>query len=963
VFDHNQPNFADRHIGPDADAVATMLKTIGVGSLDELADKALPAGILDALSDDGVAPGLDQLLPAASEHEALAELRAMADSNTVAVSMIGQGYFDTLTPPVLRRNILENPAWYTAYTPYQPEISQGRLEALLNFQTMVADLTGLEVANASMLDEGTAAAEAMTLMHRAVRGPSSRLAVDTDVYRQTAAILTTRAEPLGIEIVTADLRAGLPDGDFFGVITQLPGASGAVVDWTELVAAAHERGALVAVGADLLALTLIAPPGDIGADVAFGSTQRFGVPMGFGGPHAGYLAVHAKHARQLPGRLVGVSVDADGSPAFRLALQTREQHIRRDKATSNICTAQVLLAVIAAMYASYHGADGLAGIARRVHRHAEMIAGALGDALVHAKFFDTVLASVPGRADDVIAAAKAKGVNLWRVDADHVSVSCDEATTEEHVATVIEAFGAGRPATSGLGAGRPATSGLGVASAEPLRADIATRTSEFLSHPAFTHYRTETEMMRYLRSLADKDIALDRSMIPLGSCTMKLNAAAEMEPITWPEFSRQHPFSPASDTPGLRKLIADLETWLTAITGYDAVSLQPNAGSQGEYAGLLAIQAYHAERGQPDRDVCLIPSSAHGTNAASAALAGMRVVVVACRANGDVDLDDLRAKVTEHADRLSALMITYPSTHGVYEHDIADICAAVHDVGGQVYVDGANLNALVGLARPGRFGGDVSHLNLHKTFCIPHGGGGPGVGPVAVREHLAAYLPGHPLAEELPEKYTVSSAPYGSASILPITWAYIRMMGAGGLRAASLTAIASANYIARRLDEYYPVLYTGENGMVAHECILDLRGITKGTGVTVDDVAKRLADYGFHAPTMSFPVAGTLMVEPTESESLAEVDAFCDAMIAIRGEIDKVAARLWPIDDNPLRGAPHTAECLLVADWDHPYTREQAAYPLGKGFRPKVWPPVRRIDGAYGDRNLVCSCPPVEAFA
>jgi len=963
VFDHNQPNFADRHIGPDADAVATMLKTIGVGSLDELADKALPAGILDALSDDGVAPGLDQLLPAASEHEALAELRAMADSNTVAVSMIGQGYFDTLTPPVLRRNILENPAWYTAYTPYQPEISQGRLEALLNFQTMVADLTGLEVANASMLDEGTAAAEAMTLMHRAVRGPSSRLAVDTDVYRQTAAILTTRAEPLGIEIVTADLRAGLPDGDFFGVITQLPGASGAVVDWTELVAAAHERGALVAVGADLLALTLIAPPGDIGADVAFGSTQRFGVPMGFGGPHAGYLAVHAKHARQLPGRLVGVSVDADGSPAFRLALQTREQHIRRDKATSNICTAQVLLAVIAAMYASYHGADGLAGIARRVHRHAEMIAGALGDALVHAKFFDTVLASVPGRADDVIAAAKAKGVNLWRVDADHVSVSCDEATTEEHVATVIEAFGAGRPATSGLGAGRPATSGLGVASAEPLRADIATRTSEFLSHPAFTHYRTETEMMRYLRSLADKDIALDRSMIPLGSCTMKLNAAAEMEPITWPEFSRQHPFSPASDTPGLRKLIADLETWLTAITGYDAVSLQPNAGSQGEYAGLLAIQAYHAERGQPDRDVCLIPSSAHGTNAASAALAGMRVVVVACRANGDVDLDDLRAKVTEHADRLSALMITYPSTHGVYEHDIADICAAVHDVGGQVYVDGANLNALVGLARPGRFGGDVSHLNLHKTFCIPHGGGGPGVGPVAVREHLAAYLPGHPLAEELQEKYTVSSAPYGSASILPITWAYIRMMGAGGLRAASLTAIASANYIARRLDEYYPVLYTGENGMVAHECILDLRGITKDTGVTVDDVAKRLADYGFHAPTMSFPVAGTLMVEPTESESLAEVDAFCDAMIAIRGEIDKVAARLWPIDDNPLRGAPHTAECLLVADWDHPYTREQAAYPLGKGFRPKVWPPVRRIDGAYGDRNLVCSCPPVEAFA
>ncbi|MBE1548295.1 glycine dehydrogenase [Mycobacterium sp. OAS707] len=943
MFDHYQPNFADRHIGPDADAVTTMLKTIGVGSLDELADKALPAGILDALSADGVAPGLDQLLPAASEHEALAELREMADSNTVAVSMIGQGYFDTLTPPVLRRNILENPAWYTAYTPYQPEISQGRLEALLNFQTMVADLTGLEVANASMLDEGTAAAEAMTLMHRAVRGPSNRLVIDADVYSQTAAIVATRAEPLGIEIVTADLRAGLPDGDFFGVIAQLPGSSGEVVDWAELVAAAHERGALVAIGADLLALTLIVSPGDIGADVAFGTTQRFGVPMGFGGPHAGYLAVHAKHARQLPGRLVGVSVDADGSPAFRLALQTREQHIRRDKATSNICTAQVLLAVIASMYASYHGADGLTGIARRVHARAEAIAGALGEALVHGKFFDTVLAKVPGRADEVVAAAKVNGINLWRVDADHVSVSCDEATTDEHVARVIEAFG--------------------LAPAQPLRADIATRTSEFLTHPAFTQYRTETEMMRYLRSLADKDIALDRSMIPLGSCTMKLNAAAEMEPITWPEFSRQHPFAPASDTPGLRKLISDLESWLTAITGYDAVSLQPNAGSQGEYAGLLAIQAYHAERGQPDRDVCLIPSSAHGTNAASAALVGMRVVVVACRANGDVDLDDLRAKVTEHADRLSALMITYPSTHGVYEHDIAEICAAVHDVGGQVYVDGANLNALVGLARPGRFGGDVSHLNLHKTFCIPHGGGGPGVGPVAVREHLAKYLPGHPLAEELPEKYTVSSAPYGSASILPITWAYIRMMGAGGLRAASLTAIASANYIARRLDDYYPVLYTGENGMVAHECILDLRGITKDTGVTVDDVAKRLADYGFHAPTMSFPVAGTLMVEPTESESLAEVDAFCDAMIAIRGEIDKVGAGTWTVDDNPLRGAPHTAECLLVADWDHPYTREQAAYPLGKGFRPKVWPPVRRIDGAYGDRNLVCSCPPVEAFA
>ncbi len=950
MFSHDQPNFADRHIGPDSDAVATMLKTIGVGSLDELADKALPAGILDALSADGIAPGLDRLPQAATEEQALAEVRALADANTVATSMIGQGYYDTLTPPVLRRNIVENPAWYTAYTPYQPEISQGRLEALLNFQTMVADLTGLEVANASMLDEGTAAAEAMTMMHRAARGKSNRLAVDGDMFAQTAAIIATRAEPLGIEIVTADLRKGLPDGEFFGVIAQLPGAGGEVVDWTELVAQAHERGALVAIGADLLALTLITPPGEIGADVAFGSTQRFGVPMGFGGPHAGYLAVHANHARQLPGRLVGVSVDADGSPAYRLSLQTREQHIRRDKATSNICTAQVLLAVLAAMYASYHGADGLTGIARRVHGHARTLAAGLSGAgvdVVHDRFFDTVLARVPGRAAQIRDEAKAHGINVWLADDDHISASCDEATTPAHIDGVLAAFGAAT-ATSNNAAAGP---------------DIATRTSQFLTHPAFTRYRTETEMMRYLRSLADKDIALDRSMIPLGSCTMKLNAAAEMEPITWPEFARQHPFAPHSDAPGLRKLIADLESWLTGLTGYDAVSLQPNAGSQGEYAGLLAIQAYHRGRGQPDRDVCLIPSSAHGTNAASAALTGMRVVVVACRANGDVDLDDLRAKVAEHADRLSALMITYPSTHGVFEHDIADICAAVHDVGGQVYVDGANLNALVGLARPGKFGGDVSHLNLHKTFCIPHGGGGPGVGPVAVRAHLQPYLPGHPLADELPDAHTVSSAPYGSASILPITWAYIRMMGAEGLRAASLTAIASANYIARRLDEYYPVLYTGENGMVAHECILDLRGITKATGVTVDDVAKRLADYGFHAPTMSFPVAGTLMVEPTESESLTEVDAFCDAMIAIRAEIDQVGTGAWPADDNPLRGAPHTAESLLVDDWSHPYSREQAAYPMGKNFRPKVWPPVRRIDGAYGDRNLMCSCPPVEAFA
>ena len=953
-----QSGFAARHIGLDAASLDHMLAVIGVGSLDDLAAKALPAGILDAVGPEGAAPGLESLPAPAGEHQALAELREMAEANTIAVSMIGQGYYDTLTPPVLLRNILENPAWYTAYTPYQPEISQGRLEAILNFQTMVSDLTGLDIANASMLDEATAAAEAMTLMHRAVKGSGHRLAVDVDVFGQTAAVLATRAEPMGIEIVTADLRNGLPDGEFFGVIAQVPGASGRITDWSGLVREAHERGALVALGADLLACTLITPPGEVGADVAFGSAQRFGVPMGFGGPHAGYLAAHTSHARQLPGRLVGVSVDADGSPAYRLSLQTREQHIRRDKATSNICTAQVLLAVMAGMYASYHGAEGLTAIARQVHGHARAVAAGLragGHEVVHDSFFDTVLVRVPGRATATAEAARQRGVNIWRVDDDHVSVSCDEATTDAHVQKVLEAFGAAPAATWDIGAGRSDTEFDGP--------PIATRTTGFLDHPAFTSYRTETAMMRYLRTLADKDLALDRTMIPLGSCTMKLNAAAEMEAITWPEFGRQHPFAPADDARGLRRLIADLTEWLTGVTGYDAISFQPNAGSQGEYAGLLAIRDYHTARGEAHRDVCLIPSSAHGTNAASAAMVGMRVVVVGCRENGDVDLDELRTRIAEHADRLAALMITYPSTHGVYEHDIADICAAVHDAGGQVYVDGANLNALVGLARPGKFGGDVSHLNLHKTFCIPHGGGGPGVGPVAVRAHLAPYLPGHPMAPELPHGHPVSAAPYGSASILPITWAYIRMMGAAGLRSATLAAIASANYIARRLDEYYPVLYTGENGMVAHECILDLRGITKATGVTVDDVAKRLADYGFHAPTMSFPVAGTLMVEPTVSEGLAEVDAFCEAMIAIRAEIDKVGSGQWPAEDNPLRNAPHTAACLLVEQWTHPYSREQAAYPLGAQFRPKVWPAVRRIDGAYGDRNLVCSCPPVEAFA
>ena len=943
--------FVARHLGPDADGLARILDTIGVGSLDELAERAVPSVILDEVGSEGRAAGIDALPEPLSEADTLAALRALADRNTVAVSMIGQGYYDTLTPPVLIRNIIESPAWYTGYTPYQPEISQGRLEALLNFQTMVSDLTGMDMANASMLDEGTAAAEAMTMLRRANRSSKSpRFAVDVDIFPQTAAILATRAEPLGIELVTANLvDDGLPDGEFFGALVQTPGASGRVADVAPLIEQCHERGVMVTAGVDLLAATVHTPAGEKGADACFGTTQRFGVPMGFGGPHAGFLACRSAHARNLPGRLVGVSTDEDGRVAYRLALQTREQHIRREKATSNICTAQVLLAVLAAMYASYHGAEGLTAIARRVHAHAAALADGLraaGVELLHDVFFDTVRARVPGRADEVLTAAAARGVNLWKVDDDTVSVSCDEATTAEHVGIVLDAFGADAARTE--------------ITVDPTHGD---RTSEFLQHEAFVRYRTETAMLRYLRALSDKDMALDRTMIPLGSCTMKLNATAEMEPITWPEFNRLHPFAPAEQTAGIRELIGDVERWLVDITGYAAVSLQPNAGSQGEYAGLLAIREYHRSRGDDDRTVCLIPSSAHGTNAASAVMAGMKVVVVACRENGDVDVDDLRAKVDKHGAELAAIMITYPSTHGVYEHDIEDICAIVHDAGGQVYIDGANLNALVGVARPGRFGGDVSHLNLHKTFCIPHGGGGPGVGPVAVAEHLREFLPGHPHEAGLGSGGAVSAAGFGSASILPITWAYIRMMGADGLRRATLTAIANANYLARRIGEHFPVLYSGEGGWVAHECILDLRPLIDSVGISIDDVAKRLADYGFHAPTMSFPVPNTLMVEPTESEDLAELDAFCEAMAAIRAEVDRVAAGEWTVEDNPLRGAPHTAESVSADEWDHAYPRSVAGYPLGSAWRPKVWPAVRRIDGAYGDRNLVCSCPPLEAFA
>ncbi|MBC7294785.1 MAG: aminomethyl-transferring glycine dehydrogenase [Dietzia sp.] len=949
--------FVARHLGPDADGLAHILRTIGVDSLDELAERAFPSVILDEVGPDGRAAGIDALPEPLSESDTLAALRVLADRNEVAVSMIGQGYYDTLTPAVIRRNVVESPAWYTGYTPYQPEISQGRLEALLNFQTMVADLTGMDMAGASMLDEGTAAAEAMTMLRRANRSSKSpRFAVDTDVFGQTAAILATRAEPLGIEIVTANLiDDGLPEGDFFGALVQTPGASGRVADVAGLIDQCHDRGVLVAAGVDLLAATVLTPAGDKGADACFGSSQRFGVPMGFGGPHAGFLSCRTAHARNLPGRLVGVSTDADGRTAYRLALQTREQHIRRDKATSNICTAQVLLAVVAAMYASYHGAEGLEAIARRVHAHAAVLADGLvaaGVQVIHADFFDTVLARVPGRASEVLAAAAERGVNLWRVDDDHVSVSCDEATTGDHLALVLEAFG-GDVADI-------ADAGQLEILVDPAYGD---RTSRFLQHEAFVRYRTETAMLRYLRALADKDLALDRTMIPLGSCTMKLNATTEMEPITWPEFAGLHPFAPVEQTRGIRRLVADVEQWLVDITGYAAVSLQPNAGSQGEYAGLLAIRQYHRSRGDEDRRVCLIPSSAHGTNAASAVMAGMKVVVVGCRPNGDVDVDDLREKVGRHAAELSAIMITYPSTHGVYEHDIEEICAIVHDAGGQVYIDGANLNALVGVARPGRFGGDVSHLNLHKTFCIPHGGGGPGVGPVAVAEHLREFLPGHPYEEGLGSGAVVSAAAFGSASILPITWAYVRMMGADGLRRATLTAIASANYLARRIGPDFPVLYSGDGGWVAHECILDLRPLIDSVGISIDDVAKRLADYGFHAPTMSFPVPNTLMVEPTESEDLAELDAFCDAMAAIRAEIDRVASGEWTVEDNPLRGAPHTAESVSADEWEHAYPRSLAGYPLGSEWRPKVWPAVRRIDGAYGDRNLVCSCPPLDAFA
>ncbi|REK70078.1 glycine dehydrogenase (aminomethyl-transferring) [Aeromicrobium endophyticum] len=937
-------DFASRHIGPTAADQDAMVRRVGYQSLDELMAAAVPSGIRSTSALD---------LPSArTETEALATLRDLAGRNTPGVAMIGLGYHPTVTPAVVRRNVLEDPSWYTAYTPYQPEISQGRLEALLNFQTMISDLTGLPTANSSLLDEGTAVAEAMTLIRRATKGKDALpIVIDSGLLPQTLAVTHTRAEALGIELLEADLAHGVPDVEAAGVIVAYPRADGHIVDPRPAIEAAHTTGGLAVVVADPLALVLLASPGSLGADVVVGSSQRFGVPMFYGGPHAGFMAVRAGLERHLPGRLVGVSVDSAGRPAYRLALQTREQHIRREKATSNICTAQVLLAVAASMYAVYHGPDGLRTIAADVHRKAVALAAGLrgaGIELASESFFDTLVATVPGRALDIVSKAREIGIHLRLVDADHVGVSTNEATTVEHVEAVLGAFDAAGPDWT--------------ADDTSLPADLL-RTDDILTHPVFHEHHSETQMLRYLKKLSDRDYALDRGMIPLGSCTMKLNATAEMEPISWPGFADLHPFVPADDAAGMIELVETLEGWLAEVTGYAGVSIQPNAGSQGEFAGLLAIRAYHRSRGDDHRTVCLIPSSAHGTNAASAVMAGMRVAIVKSTDQGEVDLDDLRAQCEAHADDLAAIMVTYPSTHGVYEHGITELCDIVHAHGGQVYVDGANLNALLGHAQPGVFGGDVSHLNLHKTFCIPHGGGGPGVGPVAVAEHLVPFLPTHPLHPVAGKREgvgAISAAPYGSAGILPIPFAYVAMMGAEGLTDATSVAVLSANYIAKRLEGAFPVLYSGDHDLVAHECILDLRPLTKAAGLSIDDIAKRLIDYGFHAPTMSFPVPGTLMVEPTESEDLAELDRFCDAMLAIRSEIDQVIAGQWPEGDNPLVHAPHTMRTLL--DWQHAYDISTGAFPAGT-TDDKYWPPVGRIDQAYGDRHLACSCPPLEAFA
>ncbi|EFI52079.1 aminomethyl-transferring glycine dehydrogenase [Afipia sp. 1NLS2] len=939
----NEPatTFARRHIGPSPRDIDAMLKTIGASSLDALMDETLPANIR-------LNRPLD-LPPALSEADALAHMRELAGQNRVFTSLIGQGYYGTQLPTVILRNILENPAWYTAYTPYQPEISQGRLEALFNFQTMICDLTGLDVANASLLDEATAAAEAMALAERSSTTKNRAFFVDHNVLPQTLAVLRTRAEPLGWTLIVGDPAHDLEGADVFGALLQYPGMDGAIRDLRPAIAALHAKGGIAIVAADILALTLLASPGELGADIAIGSTQRFGVPMGYGGPHAAYMAAKDALKRALPGRLVGLSVDSRGQPAYRLALQTREQHIRREKATSNICTAQVLLAIISSMYAVYHGPEGLIDIARTVHRRAATLAGGLrqlGFTLASDTFFDTVTVKAEGaQRAEILSLAKAERLNL-RIGKNEIGIALDETTTPAIVEAVWRAFGGA----------------LDYAQVERETHDALPsallRTAPFLTHPVFHAYRSETELLRYMRKLSDRDLALDRAMIPLGSCTMKLNATTEMIPLTWSEFGNVHPFAPKEQAAGYHALFARLETWLAEITGYDAVSLQPNSGAQGEYAGLLAIRAYHVSRNEPQRDVCLIPASAHGTNPASASMAGMKVVVVACDTHGNVDVADLRKKAEAHADTLAAIMITYPSTHGVFEEAIREICDIVHAHGGQVYLDGANLNAQVGLARPGDYGADVSHLNLHKTFCIPHGGGGPGMGPIGVKKHLAPFLPPVSL-----ETGAVSAAPYGSASILTISYLYILMMGADGLRRATEVAILNANYIAKRLDAHFPVLYRNHNDRVAHECIIDPRPLKAACGVTVDDIAKRLIDYGFHAPTMSFPVPGTLMIEPTESESKAELDRFCEAMIAIRREIAEVEDGKFPIDASPLRYAPHTVHDIADDNWQRPYSRVQGCFPDGSPQQDKYWSPVGRVDNVYGDRNLVCSCPPISNYA
>jgi glycine dehydrogenase len=941
--------FVARHIGPNAAEEAAMLATLGYATRSDLIKNIVPAAIVraDALP-------LGEFTTAKSEAEALATLKAIAGKNILKKNFIGQGYYGTHTPSVILRNILENPAWYTAYTPYQPEISQGRLEAIINFQQMICDMTGMAIANASMLDEGTAAAEAMTLLMRMSKSKSTIFYVAADVLPQTREVIATRAAPLGIEV-----RTGLGEaGDGFGVLLQYPGVNGNVPDYRNLVADLHAKGTLVVVATDLLALTLLAAPGEWGADVVVGNSQRFGVPLGFGGPHAGFLATRDEFKRSMPGRLVGITIDAQGKSAYRLALQTREQHIRREKATSNICTAQVLLAVMASMYAVYHGPAGLKRIAHRVHRLTSILAAGLKQLdikVINGSWFDTLTISVKD-ATQVHALAYEQGLNLRHIDTSTVGISLDETSTREDIAALWHVFSDGKAL--------PTVDALDAEIAGALPGELL-RQTDFLTHPTFNRYHSETEMMRYLRGLADKDLALDRTMIPLGSCTMKLNAASEMMPVTWPELANVHPFAPNAQTAGYREMIAQLEAMLCAATGYAGVSLQPNAGSQGEYAGLLIIKAYHASRNDAARNIVLIPASAHGTNPASAQMAGLSVVVVACDEAGNIDLADLRAKADKHSQNIAAIMITYPSTHGVFEESVTEVCEIVHGHGGQVYIDGANMNAMVGLCAPGQFGGDVSHLNLHKTFCIPHGGGGPGVGPVAVAAHLVPFLPNQQSSGYVRGEQgigAVSAAPYGSAAILPISWMYIAMMGAEGLKSATEVAILNANYIAKHLAPFYPVLYSGHDGLVAHECILDLRPLKDASGISNEDVAKRLMDYGFHAPTMSFPVPGTLMVEPTESESKVELDRFIDAMIAIRSEIDRVASGEWTLADNPLVNAPHTVEVLTAETWEHGYTRATAAFPLESVKRNKYWPPVGRADNVYGDRNLFCACLPMSNY-